>query len=126
MKAEPDKICWSRLSLNPHPYAIKLLEANPQKIEWVFLSQNPGAIHLLEANPDKVAWFGVSCNPNALQMLEANPIEIFSEEAFANPCIFTYNYRKMQQHFLSTYGRELISCQFHPRNMEKWVGWQVL
>ena len=34
-----EKINWDILSLNP--LAIKLLEANPEKIVWSYLSQNP-------------------------------------------------------------------------------------
>jgi hypothetical protein len=45
---------YKNLSLNPNPNAIHLLEPNPEKINWQFLSENPNAIHLLEANPQKI------------------------------------------------------------------------
>ncbi len=58
-----DKIIWYMLSINPN--AIKLLEANREKIDWNELSRNtnPEAIELLKANPDKINWFWLSGNP---------------------------------------------------------------
>jgi len=49
-----------------------LLEKNPEKINWTWLSENPNAIHLLEKNLDKVDWNHLSKNPNALHLLEQN------------------------------------------------------
>ncbi len=80
LEANPDKICWPSLSQNPS--AIRLLEANPDKINWKRLCMNPAAIHLLEANPDKINWHTLSMNPNAIHILDANPnieYEIFGE-----------------------------------------------
>jgi hypothetical protein len=34
--------------------AISFLEANPEKIDWSYLSENPNAIQLLETNLDKI------------------------------------------------------------------------
>jgi hypothetical protein len=31
----------------------------------------------------------------------------------------------MKSHFLSTYGKELIEWQYHPKNQEKWEGWRM-
>jgi hypothetical protein len=64
---------WDILSSNP--YAIHLLEKNPDKIDWYELSENTSAIHLLEKNllhSDKIDWFGLSRNPAALHILEKN------------------------------------------------------
>ena len=33
---------------------MKLLEKNPNKIDWSNLSRNPNAMHLLEKNLDKI------------------------------------------------------------------------
>jgi hypothetical protein len=44
----------------------KVLEKNPDKIAWCFLSLNPNAIQLLKQNPDKIAWFSLPMNPNAV------------------------------------------------------------
>jgi hypothetical protein len=37
---------------------MRILEANPDKIFWSYLSRNPseGAMRILEANPDKIDW----------------------------------------------------------------------
>ena len=40
------------------------------------LSTNPNAIHLLEQNPDKIDWFWLSLNPNAIDLLEKNQDKI--------------------------------------------------
>ena len=39
-----------------------MLEANPDKINWEYLSLNPAAIHLLKANPNKIEWTYVGSN----------------------------------------------------------------
>jgi hypothetical protein len=58
--------------LNLNPNAIKLLEENPNKIDWCRLSINSNAIHLLEKNTDKIL-YGLLCqNSNAINLLEAN------------------------------------------------------
>ncbi len=33
-----------------------LIECNPEKSEWVYLSQHQDALYLLEKNPDKISW----------------------------------------------------------------------
>lgn len=70
IKKYPEILNWSGLSLNPHPYAIKLLETNIDKICWYDLSKNPGAIHILKANPDKIEWDSLSCNTGAIELLK--------------------------------------------------------
>ncbi len=52
-----EKLDWFRLSENPSPGAIELLEKNPKKIHWDCLSQNPGAIRIIEKNLDKIRWY---------------------------------------------------------------------
>ena len=38
-------------------YYYKLLDWIPlEKLDWFGLSQNPAAIHILEQNPDKIDW----------------------------------------------------------------------
>jgi hypothetical protein len=44
LEQNPEKINWEWLSLNPNAKAIKLLEKNPEKITWRGLSENPGII----------------------------------------------------------------------------------
>jgi hypothetical protein len=60
----PKKMYWSMLCMNPHPEAIRLLEANIDKIEWYFLSSNPSAIDLLYKYPDKIHYPKFWENPN--------------------------------------------------------------
>jgi hypothetical protein len=45
-----------------------LIEANPENIDWIWLSSNPSAMRLIEANPEKINWSYLSLNPNAVHM----------------------------------------------------------
>ena len=79
-------IDYFRLSSNPNPIAIKLLEeeikVNPEvHINWDILSTktNPKAIKLLKANHDKINWNLLSANTNP------KAIEILVEEYKKNP-----------------------------------------
>ena len=49
------KISWANLSANPSVGAIKLLEDNPEKIDW-WLSKNPNAMQILESNQKNINW----------------------------------------------------------------------
>ena len=51
--------------MNENPAAIKLLEQNQDKINWIHLSrnENPAAIKLLKQNQDKINWERLSSNP---------------------------------------------------------------
>jgi hypothetical protein len=95
LKANPDRIDWVVLSLNPA--AIDMLEANEHLIHWGQLSQNPAAIHLLEQNQDKIEYYLLS----------------------KNPAIFTYDYERMSRPFTE----ELMANRFHPRNLNKFELW---
>ena len=78
-----EKLAPYMLSLNPN--AIRLLEQNPYKIDWLALSENQNAIHLLEQNVDKIDWFYLSWNPNAIRLLEKNIDEIDWYNLSKNP-----------------------------------------
>jgi hypothetical protein len=67
-------------------------------------SENPNAIHLLEMNQEKIDW-------NVVSKIRLD--------------IFEYDYQNMKTKFLSTIGKELIEWQFHPKNQEKWKGWEI-
>jgi len=56
--------CWKALCKNPDPNAIHLLEQNPDKIDWWYISANPNALSLLNQNPRKIRWEYVCLNPN--------------------------------------------------------------
>ena len=53
------------MSFNPN--AMKLLEENPDNIDWINLSRNSNAIHLLEKNKEKIYWEHFSSNLSIFQ-----------------------------------------------------------
>lgn len=62
------------ISLSKNPAAIPFLEANPQYIHWLHLSENPGACHLLknrinEHGIDFVDWNNISENPGTTEII---------------------------------------------------------
>lgn len=54
--ANMDKIDYATLCFNKNPRAIKLIEANLDKVYWKYLSCNPKAISILLNNLDKIDW----------------------------------------------------------------------
>ena len=92
------------LSVKPEAIHLinKVLEKNPDKIDWEMLSGNPGAIHLLEKNPDKIDW----------EMLSVNP------------AIFTYDYDKIREYCL-IFKEDIMKNRFHPRNIPKFRDWGI-
>ena len=48
----PINFTW--LSKNTHPYAIRILKANPDKVNWFNASKNPAATHLCNVNPENM------------------------------------------------------------------------
>ena len=104
------------LSGNTASEAIKLLEANQEKIVWWCLSANPGAIKLLEANQDKIVWEYLSKNHGAIKLLEANPTKINWVMFSINPAIFEYDYQAMKDRMYNSGLFEgLMMNRFHPR-----------
>jgi hypothetical protein len=75
--------------------AMDLLEANPDNINWVYLSSNPAAIHLLKENLDKISWDKLSENPG----------------------IFEYDYEAMKRPFTE----ELVATVYHPDNYKRLI-----
>jgi len=114
LEANPDKINWHWLSGNPA--AIHLLEKNQGRIDWAFLSKNPAAIHLLEANPDKIDWLFLSKNPAAIHLLEANQDKINWPWLYLNHAIFQYDYDALRER-CGVFKEDLIKDRFHPRNL---------
>ena len=76
--------------------AIHLLEANPDKIDWYYLSGNPNAIHLLEANRTRIRWLPFSKNPAIFQ------------------CDYTFYRERMD-----VQREELIKAAFHPKRLKR-------
>jgi hypothetical protein len=62
------------LSCNPHPGAIQFLIANPQYINWAWISANPSAMELIQTNPDKVNINTLNSNPNAIDMITSSNV----------------------------------------------------
>lgn len=73
------KICWYNLSANPSDYAIDLLEAYPENINYQMLcnNTNPRAIEILKKNIDKIDWIALSGNESAISILREHINEIF-------------------------------------------------
>jgi len=121
------------LSRNPFEGAVQLLEQNPDKISWYFLSANPSkcAMRLLENNQDKIHWQFLSGNysKHAIQLLEKiqDKIVWFSEPWLrglsSSPYIFTYDYKKMKQNCM-LFKEDLMKNRFHPRNIPKFKDWE--
>ena len=88
--------------LNQLEITINLLEKNPDKIVWDYLSANPNGISLLEQHPEKINWYDLSKNPN----------------------IFTYDYEAMREKCL-VFKEDLIKNRFHPRNLNKFKDWGI-
>ena len=95
-----ERIDWDYLSMNPNTDAFRLLEQNPDKINWNLLSSNPNAIKLLEQNPDKIDWTYLSANPNALHLLAH------------------LDYGEMKRTF-QPFAEELIETVFHPTRVSR-------
>jgi len=89
---------WIVLSVNP--YAIRMLNANLDKIHWRWMSENKSAIHLLESNLDKVEWAGISLNAN----------------------IFTYDYDAMKSS-RDALAEDLMKERFHPKHIDQFESW---
>jgi len=102
------------------PNATHLLEKNPDKIHWGWLSQNPNAIHLLEKNPDKINWNCLSLNPNAIHLLEKNPEKIDWGWLSTNPSIFEEDYQTLSKERTEVLREELMAVTWHPDRFTKW------
>jgi len=106
---------WSLLSANPN--AIKLLEANLDKVSWDALSRNPNAIRILEANPENIIWDSLSMNSNAIHLLEKNQDKIYWDYLLSyNTAIFTYDYELIKNKNKEL-NEEIIIKAIHPKRM---------
>jgi len=114
--------------LSGNPSAMQLLEKNPDKIDWYWLSGNPseGAIQLLEKNQDKIYWEALSQNQlkSAIQLLEKNQDKIYWEGLSQNSHIFNYDYNKMKDNCM-LFKEDLMKNRYHPCNISKFKNWRV-
>jgi len=87
LETHPDKIQWNQLSQNTCSDAIKILEKNQDKINWLVLSSNPSAMQLINNNLDKVYWTSLclNTNPEVISILEQNLDKIDFSYLSSNP-----------------------------------------
>jgi hypothetical protein len=60
--------------ISKNPRALRYLQENPSRINWMWLSQNKAALHLL--NESNINWPFLSCNENAMELLLENKDKI--------------------------------------------------
>ena len=112
--------------LSSNPGAIKLLEANQDKIDWYEIPENSGIIPLLEElyHPDDVDFtLHLAKNPAAMHLLENASYKSYFNLS-ANQGIFEYDYEGMHKSRTDLF-HELVQVQFHPKNIEKFEGWAL-
>jgi len=102
------------LSINKN--AIELLKANPDKINWKYLSRNENAIELLKENKHNIYWEYISDNENAIELLIDNQNKIDWDMFSLNWSIFTYDYEKIKKNF-EVLGEEIIAKALHPKRI---------
>jgi hypothetical protein len=98
LAANINEIDWMTLAQNTNKDAIKIIEDNISKLPrditdniWFFLSSNPKAIKLLEANPTKINLTKLCWNHNAVKLIKMNKdrLRIHNYGVLSkNPCIF--------------------------------------
>lgn len=91
LEANPEKIEFMYLSSNSNPRAVALLRNNLERVDWNFLSMNPcnEALDLLLEHPDKIkyGWLTYNTNPRAIDLLRSQPVEqIHWSGLSGNPC----------------------------------------
>jgi hypothetical protein len=99
-----------------NPNAIHILEKNPDKVDWNYLSRNLNAIHILEKNLGRVDWKCLSKNPNAIHILEKNLGRVDWKCLSQNPSIFELdmNFIKSRMDIIR---EELIQKVLHPNRV---------
>jgi len=116
----PERIDWEQLSQNKH--AVPLLEKNLDKVCWSFLCYNVNAVHILEKHPEKINWHSISTNPNACHLLERN---LDKKDKFNWHCmgldehIYEIDYKYLEDR-CNVYKEELIQRSMHPSRIEKY------
>lgn len=117
------EINWYFLSSNPN--AIKLLEANPDKIYFREFCKNLNAIHFLSNNKDKICGRELSKNPNAGKLLKENyrrssRTRLDWNKVWRNPSIFNglMLLRDMRVFFIS----DTFGCM----NVDNRIDWHRL
>ncbi len=114
---------WHVLSRNKG--VIPFIENHLDMVIWYELSSNKNAIHILEKYPEKINWYKLSSNKNAIPLLEKNRDKIVWDQFYVNYSIFRYDYKKIKEIFINSYGEELINTLLHPDNYHKFKEWKL-
>ena len=133
LKKNSDTI-WHGLTYNCK--AIHILEKYPNMIDWTeFAEFNSNSFKLLKKHIHKLdkydCWWRVAISKYNLTLFKDRP-DKFEKEIYrlrhnldAEFLFISYEYDKIKNRFYSTYGKELIEWQYHPKNSSKWKGWMV-
>jgi hypothetical protein len=85
-----EPINCDELSLNPHDYALDLLEQNPEYIHWENLmkNKNPRVITIMRRYPQYINWELISghCSHAAIKLLRQNLHKIVFHNLYQNTC----------------------------------------
>ena len=133
---------WDELSGNP--FAIKLLERFPDRIDvknlclnpkamhllekriehpdfsWELVSANPGAIDLLKRNLEKIDWIRLGMNPNAFEIFKDHHEKMhMGWHWLCRPWIFyaKYDYEAIRT-CRDDLHKELMALYYHPSRMD--------
>jgi len=96
IEANPDKIYWHFLALNPNPKVIDLFHLKPDiYLSWIennlnhldldLLLKHPKIMLMLKDDSCNFIWDRLSANPNAIHLLESNPEKINWNWLSTNP-----------------------------------------
>lgn len=68
---DPKKLIWDSVCQNSHIQAFRLLQTNPDMMNWCYMSMNPAdhMLDLLEVNLDKIDWGYISANKSHRAMI---------------------------------------------------------
>lgn len=110
--------------MNPCDDALDLLEEYPDKIPSnSYISDNPNirALKLLEKNPEKIDWYRLSQNknPKALKLLQQNVESIHWNPFFKNSAFFEIDFCQMAKDRSDIFREDLMKVVFHPNRLKK-------
>jgi hypothetical protein len=108
-----------------HPYPVSLMEKNLYQLDtwdWFFLSFNPYAIRILEANPDNIHWGGLSANPAGLELLSKCPEDRYIDYDYLimNSAIYDLDYEAIRER-INIFKEELLQKTLHPKRFIRWI-----
>ena len=91
----------------------------------VFLSKNENAIKLIEQNLDKINWIELLDNPNAIHLIMHYQDIIDWSILSANPNIFKIDYDFLRNRMKNSILEDLMINRFHLKNFNKLVDWGI-